>query len=71
MNLISKSMVKDTSKLFLDICKVTTTATFIMPYISGDIVKAETFNNMILISALLYIAAMTLNRLSDKMEDGE
>lgn len=68
MSIISKSMVKETSKFLLDICKVTTTTTFIVPYISELSVAPYTQSVMMLLSVALYLFAMILNRLADKME---
>ena len=68
MNLITKSIVRDTSKFLLDVCKVTTTTTFIVPYISGITVEPNTFQVMLWLSVALYILSMFLNRLSDRME---
>lgn len=68
MSIISKSMVKETSKFLLDICKVTTTTTFIVPYISGLSVAPYTQSVMTALSVALYLLSMILNRLADKME---
>lgn len=68
MSIISKSMVKETSKFLLDICKVTTTTTFIVPYISGLSVAPYTQSVMMALSVALYLLSMILNRLADKME---